>query len=67
MMVPCPVCKTPFEESKLPEHMSRDHAEMADPEIQRLHQPHGDKCIICGAILPSPEALSEHNRRVHQL
>jgi hypothetical protein len=67
MLKPCPVCKTPFEESKLPEHLSRDHMDAIDPEVKKMQQHHGDKCVICGQVLPSAEALRDHNGRVHHL
>ena len=64
---PCPICKELFAESKLPEHMLSAHPEVGDPELQKMHQKPGDRCPICGAVLPSAEALAEHNAQVHHL
>jgi hypothetical protein len=67
MEKPCPVCKQMFPESKLAEHLLSAHPEVGDPELQQMHQQSGDVCPICGARLPSHEALAQHNAQVHHL
>lgn len=68
MRVKCPVCGEPFEDSKLSAHLLEVHPEVAEPdETPGAPSPYLHICAFCGARLPTPEALKEHNATQHRM
>jgi hypothetical protein len=63
----CPICNAAFAEPALSEHVRTQHAASTEPEIAEMREHAEHKCVKCGALLASPEALSDHLLRAHRL
>ncbi|HZY70199.1 MAG TPA: C2H2-type zinc finger protein [Thermoplasmata archaeon] len=67
MTTECPICKAQLEDAELPLHLREEHPD-APPQIEQTAEAAVEhKCAQCGAVLPSAEALADHNLRVHGL
>jgi endogenous inhibitor of DNA gyrase (YacG/DUF329 family) len=67
MQKECPICRTPFEEKEMEEHLMSQHKASLDPELEAVHHTTSHHCVQCGADLPSPEALKDHNAQNHRM
>ncbi|MCI4363022.1 MAG: hypothetical protein L3K13_01775 [Thermoplasmata archaeon] len=63
----CPICHETFEAEALSEHVRTQHTASTEPEIAEMRAHAEHKCVKCGAMLPSPEALSAHLLNAHRL
>jgi ferredoxin len=60
----CPICGISIESGDLKDHLLSVHKDAPGIEEPKP-EVHGHRCVLCGTVLPTAEALKEHNATRH--